>query len=395
MNTFEKLLELPKDQKEKLGVLYTPAEIAQQPRMWRKAVDVLRKQRQEISEFLALCGLTGEKDAHLILTGAGTSGYIGDSVQCALRKSLQRQVNSIHTTDLVTHASSAVIPGRSTVVINFARSGNSPESEAAYKLVKKCSPGIKQIAITCDPEGTLGRLARQDPDALCIILPEETLDQSLAMTSSFSTMALTALGLAYLDNLDELEEIANKLASAGELIVKKYGDLLHDFATLPFTRACYLGSGTLHGTMQECQLKMLEMTEGQVACKFDTYLGFRHGPQVFANADCVIIAALAANPKVRQYEIDLLKEIQQKEQGMAVLIICDRADEELSKLGSHIIELFSQGDPVNDEFRIMTDVMVGQIIASFASLDRNRKPDNPSESGTITRVVQGVVIYPE
>lgn len=394
MNAFDKLLQLPDKEKQRMGVEHTPKEIAQQPRMWQKVVELLRDGRPKIHEFLESSGLIGNGNTHLILTGAGTSGYIGDSVESILRKRIQRQVNSIHTTDLVTHASSSVLTNHSTVVISFARSGNSPESEAAFELVKKHSPGVKQIAITCDPEGTLGKLARDDENAFRIILPEETLDQSLAMTSSFSSMVLIAIGLTYLHALEEFAGIVTRLETAGNRVLNEYGDLLHEFASLPFSRACFLGSGPLYGTMQECQLKILEMTEGQVSCRTESYLGLRHGPQVFVNDDCAVVAALASNPSVRRYELDLLRELQQKKQGQAVLIICDRNTDEIQSLGTHVIELFPQGDPIEDDFRVLTDVMVGQILATFCSLDRDRKPDTPSESGTISRVVQGVVIYP-
>jgi len=113
------------------------------------------------------------------------------------------------------------------------------------------------------------------------------------MTSSFSSMALAAAGLAWLDRFENFISLGRSLIEAAERIFTIYGGLISDFANIPFKRACYLGSDSLYGTMQECQLKMLEMSDGQVATRFDSFLGLRHGPQVFVDESCIVVAALA------------------------------------------------------------------------------------------------------
>lgn len=393
MNKFEKLLALSQDEKIRIGVQYTPGEIAQQPLMWRKALALLKNRREELRAFLAAHGMYGEHESVVILTGAGSSEFAGAAVCNLLRKRLHREVISMPTTHLVTHAKETLVPGHSYVVISFARSGNSPESLATYKAISKHHPEAAHIVITCNKDGKLAKYAEKDGRSCCIILPDETNDRSLVMTSSYSTMAFTAAGLAFLDTLDELEHICQLLCQGAKRIVDDYGDLIADFAALPFSRACFLGSDTLWGTMEECQLKLQEMTGGRVSARFDSFLGLRHGPQVYVNDSCAVIAALASKPEVRRYEMDLLRELKQKNQGCGTLVICDKADYELRELATHIIELYPDGTPVPDEFRIMTDVMVGQILGTFKSIDVGLKPDNPSASGMINRVVQGVVIY--
>jgi len=389
---FEQLLALPRAEKEARGILFTPAEIAQQPATWAKAVDTLRSRREEIATYLESAGLTGAREANLILTGAGTSEFIGTAVANILRIGLGREVMSVPTTHLVTHSAHTLVPGHDYVVLNFARSGNSPESLATYDIVKRV-PGTRQMVITCNGGGALAAAAQGDKEALCIELPEETNDQSLVMTSSFSTMAFTATGLCFLDSLDALAELARQLGRAADRIMTDYGSLLHRFAELPFARACFLGANTLVGTMQECHLKMQEMTEGRIACRFDSFLGLRHGPQVFVNDDCVVVASLSSDGHARRYEMDLLHELKAKKQGRAVLILCDRATTGMREITGNIVELFPDGNAVADAYRVMTDVVAGQILGLFTSLRLGLKPDNPSTDGTINRVVQGVKIY--
>jgi tagatose-6-phosphate ketose/aldose isomerase len=48
---------------------------------------------------------------------------------------------------------------------------------------------------------------------------------------------------------------------------------------------------------------------------------------------------------------------------------------------------------LDDEFQIICYVLPAQILGYYKSLAFGLNPDNPSESGVISRVVQGVTIY--
>ena len=137
MNEFLKLLGLDDSEKKRLGVVDTPREIRQQPQTWDKAVDLVTGQKEELKLFLRDAGLAGEKESTLVMCGAGTSEFIGNSVCNLLRKGFKREVVSIPTTSLVTHGRSILVEGRDYTVLSFARSGNSPESVPAYAPVKK------------------------------------------------------------------------------------------------------------------------------------------------------------------------------------------------------------------------------------------------------------------
>jgi tagatose-6-phosphate ketose/aldose isomerase len=146
--------------------------------------------------------------------------------------------------------------------------------------------------------------------------------------------------------------------------------------------------------MQEARLKMQEMTAGRIAATHDSYLGLRHGPQVFVNDACVVIAALSSNPEMRRYELDLLRELRQKKQGMGTLVICGRSDGEVKEVADAVIELFPSREPLEDDCRVLTDIVACQILATFKSISLGLSPDNPSPDGIIHRVVEGIVIYP-
>ena len=394
MNALERLLALEPTEKERLGVEHTAAEITQQPDTWSKIGPMIRSRIAEIRGFLYDAGLMGARSSVLVTTGAGTSEFIGSAVGGLLKNRLRREVVSIPTTHLVTHADCSFASTQSYAVISFARSGNSPESLATLERVRRFRPDARHIIITCNANGALARAAAVDDRTLCLVLPEETNDRSLVMTSSFSTMALTAAALGYVDSLDEFGSISSRLSGGARRIFAQT-DKLKSFAEQSYTRACFLGSGTLFATMQECQLKLQEMTEGRVASRYESFLGLRHGPQVFVNPDCVVVAGLASDPSVRRYELDMLRELKEKRQGRSTLVICDQVSPEVEAVADQIIDLFPEGNPVPDPFRIMTDAVVGQLLGMFKSLAIGLKPDNPSSTGVINRVVQGVVIHDE
>lgn len=392
MNEFTALLSRHAKDKAERGIEHTPKEIAQQPSAWLKVADIIAD-APGLKEFLNEAGVTGTPECTIILTGAGSSEFVGNAVQNLLREKLGREVISIPTTHLVTHAANSLVPGHAYTLVSFARSGDSPESVATYDIVKKVSPQTKHIVITCNPEGALAKRASEDAGSFLLLMPEETNDRSLVMTSSFTSMFLAAAGLAYSGSPDEFREIADKLGKGAERIIREYGNEIAVFASQKFARACFLGSNTLYGAMQECQLKLQEMTEGRVASRFDSFLGLRHGPKVFVTNKCVVIAAVSSNPDVRRYEADLLREIRLEKLGAGTMIICAKKTDDIAESADLFIELYPDTEPVDDAFRVATDVCAGQILALFKCIAFGLGPDNPSTGGTINRVVKGVTIY--
>ena len=392
MNKFTELLSRHSKDTTARGLVYTPNEIAQQPSSWLKVADIIAE-APGLKEFLNESGVTGNNECTVILTGAGSSEFVGNSVQNLLREKLHREVISIPTTHLVTHAANILVPEHTYTLVSFARSGDSPESVATYDIVKKISPQTRHIVITCNQSGALAERASSDSNSFLLLMPEETNDRSLVMTSSFTSMFLAAAGLGYVDSIDEFREIVTKLGRGAERIIRSYGDEIEGFATQKFARACFLGSNTLYGAMQECQLKLQEMTEGRVASRFESFLGLRHGPKVFVTNKCVVIAAVSSDPDVRRYEADMLREIRQEKLGMGTLVICASKTPDIADLADQFIELYPEEDPVPDNFRVATDVCVGQIFALFRCMSFGLRPDNPSTSGSISRVVKGVTIY--
>ena len=200
-----------------METLHTYKEILQQPACWLKEYAVLVEQKAAIQAFLAKY-LTPETD--IVLTGAGTSAFIGDAIAPVLRGAW-KNVRAVATTDIVTNAADYLNADKPLLLISFARSGNSPESVATVNLANKVCKNIAHIFITCNKNGHLAKSANAE-NILSLLLPEETDDKSLAMTSSFSTMLLTCLMLSKIDTIENEKEAVEATAANAQAILEQY-----------------------------------------------------------------------------------------------------------------------------------------------------------------------------
>jgi tagatose-6-phosphate ketose/aldose isomerase len=365
------------------GATHTVTEILGQPGLWEDTASLVAAERPALAGFLQTALANPARS--LVLTGAGSSAFIGELLQGPLALALGRPVRAIPTTDLVTHPEAALAPGGPVLLVSFARSGNSPESVAALDRVDALLGDVHHLIITCAPEGLLARHPSRNPKRV-LAMPARANDRSLAMTGSFTSMALAGLLLGTLRQEVPWAKV-QALAAQGRALLAQ-GDLLRQAGALDFHRAIVLGSGPKLGAARESQLKLQELTAGRSFCGFDSFLGLRHGPKAAIDPGTLLIFLLAADPLVRRYEDDLLGEIDHGERGIFRLGVGAGS-------GAHLDGLLTLGDPaLDDAWLAIPSVLAGQILGVYRSLANGLKPDAPSPTGAISRVVQGVTIYP-
>lgn len=374
---------------EEKGAIHTAREISRQPELWIETFRKLLKEEEPIGRFLH--HVLSKECPYVILTGAGTSAFIGEALVGPYQKKWGITARAIATTDIITHPEDYFLPLRPTLLISFARSGDSPESIATVNLAETFCNDLYHLIITCNKDGELARMAGND-NSYVFLLPEETNDQSLAMTSSFTSMLLAGLLMLHIDDLAALAPVVKTLSDCGESLLQNYTDFLRNLAESDFRRAVFLGSGPLFGTAHESHLKLQELSSGQILCTYDSFLGFRHGPKAVVNASALVVYLLSNNAHARQYEIDLIKSVNETGAGQQTLAIGNHIDAQALCINHHIsfpVVL----DALDEEFLAVLFVMPAQMIGFFKSLHLGLSPDSPSENGSITRVVQGVKIY--
>ena len=368
------------------GEAHTQREILSQPDLWQEVYQLIKDESAEIADFLN--PILKKQNLSILLTGAGTSGFIGDAARGTLQQIWRRPVQAVPTTEIVTQPESVFVRSVPTLLISFARSGNSPESVETVRLADANCDEIYHFIITCNGEGALaGMDAGQN--TCNIVLPEATNDKSLAMTSSFTCMLLSVLLVARIDSLEgEFEKIQRIVEHGNQILNEKF--LLETLALKGFERVVFLGSGEYLGIARECHLKLLELTDGKLVCMSDSFLGFRHGPRAFVNEHTLIVYLFSRNPHIMRYERDLAEDIARDARAIPSLQI--GGVDELILPNSHKLELSI--DPDN-QYQMIPVTLIGQLLGYFSAVHLGIDPDSPSESGSISRVVQGVNIYKE
>lgn len=383
------LLESSAHNSVNVSAKHTAMEITQQPDLWREIWQMVNAQQESIKHFLD--NILSKTDV-IILTGAGTSAYIGISAQSSFQRSFNKITNSISTTHLVSHPDSALLKDKTTLLVSFARSGNSPESEAAIHLTDDLCKECHHLIITCNKEGALAK-ADTKHSKYIFNLPDRSNDKSLAMTSSFSGMLLAALLISRIDQISDLEEKVSQMATYANQVIDNSSSLLKEIAQKPFTRSVFLGSGPFYGIATEAQLKMQELTDGIVVGKHDSFLGLRHGPKAVIDGETLVFYHFSNNKLAAKYEMDLVQAMKDNSSPMCQVGVTECSLSYAKPLDSEIVLGKSENPHLEEDFLAVVSIVPAQILAYFKSLDLGLSPDSPSRNGAISRVVQGVTIY--
>ncbi len=306
--------------------------------------------------------------------GAGTSAYIGDIFVGGVEGRGGPWFRSIPSTDLVSRPHK-YLTGRRPLVVNFGRSGNSAESIGTLDALDALCPQAPWLNITCNSDGALARV-RTGPKQRVVVLPEITHDTGFAMTSSFSTMLLTALAL-----FDPPCKFSDRCSILGDSL----SHLLPQFVTAvgaPPERAVYLGTGPLAFAAREAALKVMELSAGQIPAIWDSVLGFRHGPKSFVTSDTAITVFTSIDKHVARYEADLVAELRRQFPNARVQTIGPAGDIDVAM-------------PFGETWAAPLAVASAQVASVIWSDALGLNVDDPfSGQGTLSRVVADVKLYP-
>ena len=367
---------------------WTEEEIRQQPASWIRSLANIDNIRSAIDSFLA--PLLRKNDLRIVLTGAGTSAFIGDIIAPWLASQTGKNISAVPTTDLVTNPMDYLNPAHPLLLVSFARSGNSPESVAAVELANQFVPECYHLPITCNEAGSLYQNALASDNAFALLMPAETHDRGFAMTSSITTMMASCLAVFAPQKINS--QTFRDVADRCQTILTSLGDFSDGvFGNAPWKRIVYLGSGGLQGAARESALKVLELTAGKLAAFYDSPTGFRHGPKSLVDNETLVVVFVSSHPYTRQYDLDLLAELRRDRQALRVVAIAAQTDDVI-EAGPHI--LLPPARTFIDMELAFCFLMYAQVFALTQSISIGNTPDTPSASGTVNRVVQGVVIHP-
>ena len=330
-----------KEELEQLGAEITTREIRQQPELWQETVTLYHENQTALENFLKEVQAKAQgKRTRVIFTGAGTSQYVGDTVVPYLRAHGDTQAfsfESIGTTDIVAKPEDYLIKDEPTLLVSFARSGNSPESLAAVEVANQVVETIHHLAITCAEEGQLAQISQKEENSFLFLMPTRSNDGGFAMTGSFSCMTLGTLLLFDQTAFEQKQDYVTALIKLGEEVLSREEEL-NEIVNLDFERIVYVNN----------------------------------------------------TPYTRDYDLDILEEVHGDEIAAGVFAIAQPGKRNFS--GS-TIEYSAETALLPDGYLALADIMVAQTVALLTSIKVGNKPDTPSPTGTVNRVVKGVTIY--
>ena len=381
-----KNLKLLVEQSARQGGGATAREIAQQPCVWREVNDQLASRRDDVDAFLR--PLLVDPDLRVVLTGAGTSAFAGEILSPALSRHMGRRVDAVATTDIVSNPEECFSHDGPTLLVSFARSGNSPESVAATEFADRLLSECHHLVLTCDRSGRLYEKHAQSSASFVLLMPEATNDQGFAMTSSFTSMTLAAWLL--LGTVVDPDELVGRLAAAAERLLAARQEDIRRLASSGYERIVFLGSGPLKGLAHESSLKLLELTAGEIVTYFESALGFRHGPKSILDDRTLAVSYISGDPYTSKYDLDLLAELKRSMRPGSVIAIA-ATDAGTDDPSFWVLEGLKG---VEDAALALPFVVVAQLLGLCFSLALGYTPDNPFPNQEVNRVVQGVSIHP-
>ena len=342
----------------------TWGEIHAQPAIWRGWVD-------QLDAVGLRSWVAGLDVSEVWFCGAGTSAYIGDIIVAGLMGQGGVRLRSVATTDLVSRPH-AHVAGVRPLVVSFGRSGNSTESIGTLDVLDALAPDAPRLNITCNPDGALATRASSG-DQKIVLLPEACHDAGFAMTSSFTTMLMTALAIF------DVGAVPERMITVADNVEALLATLSPGPAP---ERAVYVGSGPLAYVAREAALKVMELSAGEIPALWDSTLGFRHGPKSFVTDGTLITVFVSSDADAARYDHDLAKELRAQFPKARIQTIGAKCDVDIVM-------------PDGDVWGAAAAIVPAQVAGAIWAQELGYNVDNPFEGqGTLSRVVAGVKLYP-
>lgn len=338
----------------------TIQEILRQSHAWQQAIDTMAQLAPSLTTLMR----DARPDLYLF-TGCGTSYYLSIIAASFFQEATGLPARAVPASELILSRSTFLPVGQKAALFAFSRSGTTTETVVALRQHQRESLG-PTVSVTCRAGSAMAGMGD-----LAICLPAAD-DQSVVMTSSFTTMLMASLLAAgalagnwettsYLkalpgllqDHLAEQRVLGEQIGQAQEM-----------------RHFIFLGVGPFFGAACEGMLKLKEMT--QVPCEAYSPLEFRHGPISVVGPGT--LAVLLASDRASEQERKVLLDI--RNLGGKTLYVGGVAPE--SDLS------YAMGAAVPEAARLLLHMPLLQFMACYRAMALGRDPDQPQH---LTQVV--------
>jgi len=326
----------------------TLPEIVTQPQAWTESIRVVEKLQSKIAEFDL------QNYDLLVFIGCGSTYYLSLSAAGVMQTLSGLNSRAAPSSEALLSPKTIFPTGKRVALCAISRSGTTTETLRAVE--KFASQDIGEVIVITNGRDTpLSKMGK-----INLVIPTG-FDHSIAQTRSFSSMYLSAVGLAcVVGRHDSLFALLKDLVPIGQKIIKEYEGQAKELGeNREINKFFFLGSGIRYGLACEASLKLKEMSLS-VSEPFH-FLEFRHGPISMVDSKTMVIGLLS--------EENYFQE-------QAVL-------DEVKRLGAETITIgeqeatfcFNSGLP--ESIRGILYLPVLQLIAVYRSLVFGLDPDKP------------------
>jgi len=334
---------------------FTYHEIITQPEAWAAALEVLKDQRPEI-------GSIWRKDfAQILFTGCGSTYYLSLAAAALTQELTGIPARGLPASELWLHPQACYPRSGRVLLVAVSRSGETTETLRACQAFKQGLYG-KLVTVSCYADMPLAKMGD-----LNLVFPSGQ-EQSVAQTRAFSTLYLACAGLAAFWS-GHGPEVFIGLPEAGLNVIEAANSparLLGQDQSLD--RFYFLGSGPRYGLACEISLKMKEMSLSH--SEPFHFPEFRHGPISMVTPGALIVGLLSETN--RAVEMAVLEDV--RALGGRSLTISE---------GSSDLS-FASG--MQEAFRNVLCLPVGQLLAFERSLAKGLNPDRPTNLDSVVKL---------
>jgi glucosamine--fructose-6-phosphate aminotransferase (isomerizing) len=334
---------------------FTYHEIISQPSSWAAALEVLKSQRS------AIVSVWRKGYTQVLFTGCGSTYYLALAAAALLQELTGIPARGLPASELWLYPHVYYPRNGRVLLIAVSRSGETTETLRTCQAFKEGRYG-ELLTLSCYPDMPLAKMGD-----LNLVLPSGQ-EQSVAQTRAFSTLYLACAGLAsFWSGLGV--EVFNGLPEAGEKIIEAANSTVKALGEdSSLDRFYFLGSGPRYGLACEISLKMKEMSLSHSE-PFHVP-EFRHGPISMVTPGSLVVGLLSeAN---RAVETAVLEDV--RTLGGRTLTIGE---------GSADLN-FNSG--LQEAFRNVLYLPVGQMLAFARSLAKGLNPDCPNNLDTVVKL---------
>ena len=268
---------------------YTLTEIGRQ----HDAFAITRKQFPAFAQIIEEVKKEGFNK--ILFMGCGTSYFLAGAASAYFARFNDITCDYLASFEFYKNTECYVKPNDKVLLVPFTRVASTTETMIAVKKGVEM-PNVKSLQITCDDFS-------KTYSTWSLFIPDMH-ENSIVMTSSFSTMLYTAMFFAaqMAGNEKVLAEL-QKLPEDAALHMADYNDQMKALAQKFTDMKVFigLGSGAHYGLAGEASIKVKEMTLTPSECYYS--LEYRHGPISIADKRTVVAYFVSKNTCVEDEKL--------------------------------------------------------------------------------------------